>query len=521
MLYNFFTFYYVFKSQIYTFNYIFDIMIICKWKCINMKKSLFKNTIYKSILSFVNIVVPLLVGPYVVKLLDVELYGIYNTVYSEAHVFLVFASFGIYSFGMREISRIRNDRDKVSDLFSNLFAISIITNSIILAIYIIYALLTSSGVTTILYFIMGIQFVGNALYVEFINEALENYSFITTKTVIIKILYLISIFLFVKQPNHVEIYAVIISMVVFLNNLISFIYAKKYIKFNFKSIKPLNYIKPLFVILIITNIDLLYSQLDRVMLGKFVNGVAVSLYYIPYYIVSTLAAIPYSIINVSIPRLTYVVSNEGKEQYENNLNKIISSLLFVIVPMCFGVFVLAKEIIYLYAGENYMSCVIVLMLACITRIILSFESILTNLVMYPNRQEKKLLKFSLVCGLLNLILNFALVIFKILTPLTAMITTTLSDLLLTIIQHIYIKNQLKFSPALFTKTTLKYFILSICFIPIAGIVKYINFGFWVNLILIITFCVLIYAGVLFYVRDENIIIIKNKLLSFLRRFKHE
>ena len=58
-----------------------------------MKKSLFKNTIYKSILSFVNIVVPLFVGPYVVRLLDVKLYGIYNTVYAEFQIFLIFLLF--------------------------------------------------------------------------------------------------------------------------------------------------------------------------------------------------------------------------------------------------------------------------------------------------------------------------------------------------------------------------------------------------------------------------------------------
>ena len=107
-----------------------------------MKKSLFKNTIYKSMLSFVNIVVPLLIGPYIVKLLDVELYGIYNTVFAEFQVFLVFASFGLYTYGVREISKIRDDKEKVSKLFSNLFVISIISNLLVCIIYFIYAFLT-------------------------------------------------------------------------------------------------------------------------------------------------------------------------------------------------------------------------------------------------------------------------------------------------------------------------------------------------------------------------------------------
>ena len=90
------------------------------------KNTLFKNTIYKSILSFVNIVIPLIIGPYIVRLLDVDLYGTYNRVYSEFQIFLAFASFGVYNYGIREISKVRDDKKKVSQLFSNLFFISLL-----------------------------------------------------------------------------------------------------------------------------------------------------------------------------------------------------------------------------------------------------------------------------------------------------------------------------------------------------------------------------------------------------------
>ena len=185
-----------------------------------MKKSLFKNTIYKSILSFVNIVVPLFVGPYVVRLLDVKLYGIYNTVYADFQIFLIFASFGLYTYGIREISKIRNDKEKVSHLFTNLFLISILSNLLVCIVYFIYSYFISSGVAFLLYSILSIQFLGNIFYIEFVNEALENYKFITVKTVIVKILYLISIFMFLKHPNDIAIYALIISLVNFTNNII-------------------------------------------------------------------------------------------------------------------------------------------------------------------------------------------------------------------------------------------------------------------------------------------------------------
>lgn len=478
-----------------------------------MKKSIFKNTIYKAILSFVNIVIPLLVGPYIVRLLDVELYGIYNKVFANFQLFLTFASFGIYTFGVREISKIRNNEKKVSELLTNLFFISCITNFICMAIYIGFALLTSTGITTTIYLLMIIQIIGNVFYIEFVNEALENYSFITVKTVIVKLIYIASLFLLVRKTDDIVIYTIIISSTVLLNNIISFIYAKRKIKFNFSNLKIKKYLPSLVVILIITNIDLLYSQLDRVMLGNFVNNVYVTYYYIPYYIVSTLAAIPYSIINVSIPRLSYLVENEGKKSYEQVLNKCLSSLIFIIVPMCFGVFVLAKEVITLYAGDKYLTIVPVLMLACIIRIIVSIESTMTNLVMYPNNQENRIVRYSLICGVLNLIANSALVLFGVLTPFTAMLTTGVADLTLSIMLYLYIRNKLEINYTLFSRQNLRYFILSLLFLPIAIIVKMIGLNFWLTLILIIGLCASLYVGVLFILKDENLYLILNKFLS--------
>ena len=475
-----------------------------------MKKSIFKNTIYKALLSFANIVVPLLVGPYIVKLLDVELYGAYNKVYADFQLFLTFASFGIYTFGIREISKIRNDKKKVSKLLSNLFLISIFSNLIVGIIYVIYALTTSSGITTTLYLIMVIQIISNIFYIEFVNEALENYKFITLKTLIIKILYMFSLFIFVKKPTDIIIYSVIICLTLFANNISSFIYAKRKIKFDFSDINFKSFIGPLVLVLIITNVDLLYSQLDRVMLGKFASDVSVTMYYIPYYIVSTLAAIPYSIINVSIPRLSYLIENEGKENYENTLNKAVSSLLFVIVPMCMGVFVLAKEVIFLYAGEKYMAMVPVLMIACIIRIIISVESTMTNLVMYPNNQEKKIVQFTLVCGVLNLLLNSFLIVLNIFDPFTCMLTTGIAEISLSILLYHHISKKLKLNYKLFTKQNILYILLGFAFIPISLFVRLLNVGFFTTIAIIMLLCISLYVGVLYYKSDENLKFILNK-----------
>ena len=394
--------------------------------------------------------------------------------------------------------------------------ISMLSNLLVLILYVTYSLLTSTGMARILYLVMTIQIFANIFYVEFVNEALENYKFITIKSVIVKIIYFLSILLAVRNPDDIVIYAIVVSLTNFLNNIISFIYAKRRIKFNFSKIEIKKYIKPLIAVLVITNVDLLYSQLDRVMLGKYVNDVSVTIYYTAFYLVSTLAAIPYSIINVSIPRLSYLLKNKGKEIYEEKLNNSISSLLFIIVPMCLGVFVLSKEIIILYAGKKYLAAIVPLMIACITRIFISLESVMNNLVMYPNNREDRILKVSLICGTSNLIINYLLVTFKIFSPITALATTGLVELAVFITHYIYSRRKMNINVQVFSKKNMTYIILSLLFIPISLLLRKLNLGFYITMILIIITCMLLYFIVLYIKKDNNLMFILDKFKNKLK-----
>ena len=217
-----------------------------------LKSSLAKNAIYKVILNVFNLLVPLFVGPYVAGLLEPDLYGIYNRVYAEFQIFFIIGAFGIYNYGVREISKVRKDKDKFENIFTSLFVIGILSNLIVTIFYIGYILIRGNGIDSIVYLVMIIQMVSNVFYIEFVNEAVENYRFIALKTILIRILYLISIFAFVRKSTDVIIYSIVVSTTVLLNNLASFFYLKKQYRFNFKNLSILCHIVPLIINLIFT-----------------------------------------------------------------------------------------------------------------------------------------------------------------------------------------------------------------------------------------------------------------------------
>ena len=166
---------------------------------------------------------------------------------------------------------------------------------------------------------MIIQMMSNIFYIEFVNEAVENYGFIAKKTIFIRGLYLIAIFLFVKKPTDVIIYSVVVCATVFLNNFVSFVYLKKQFKFSFKNIQIKPHIFPLIVNLIFVNVELLYGQLDKVMLSPFVNDIAVTEYTLPTTLIGMISTIPLSLITVAIPRLSKYIGEKNTKQYESTL----------------------------------------------------------------------------------------------------------------------------------------------------------------------------------------------------------
>jgi O-antigen/teichoic acid export membrane protein len=123
--------------------------------------------------------VPLLVGPYIAGLLDEELYGVYNRVLAEFNIFFVLGAFGIYNYGVREISKVRENKKKREEVFSSLFVIGLISNIIVTLFYIVYFNIRGNGLDKYVYAVMIIQMMSNIFYIEFMNEAAENYAFIS------------------------------------------------------------------------------------------------------------------------------------------------------------------------------------------------------------------------------------------------------------------------------------------------------------------------------------------------------
>lgn len=87
-------------------------------------KSLGLNAFLNELRSVLNIIFPIIAFPYVSRILSVGELGKYNWSNSYVSYFLLLAGLGIATYAVREGTKFRSDRAKISDFASQVFSIN-------------------------------------------------------------------------------------------------------------------------------------------------------------------------------------------------------------------------------------------------------------------------------------------------------------------------------------------------------------------------------------------------------------
>lgn len=483
------------------------------------------NALASLMVNILNIVFPLITNPYLTRILSKSNYSYFNTANTWASFVIPLAAFGIYNYGIRSISKVKDDKNKINYVFSKLFYISIITSTVITSIYFLFIHYgTNTGDLKILYYILGIQALFQFLNIEWMNEAYENYTFILYKTLFIRIAMLVSIFAFVKTEDDIIPYAIIMSATTILNYLLSFIWIKRevsFVKIHFKEL--ISATKGLTVMLLLANANMLYTLLDRMFITNGNNENYISYYTIASSIVMLIAGVLSGAINVSLPRLGYYLGKKDYKSYENLVNQGASLFYFLIIPTSFGLMVLGTYATIIYSSDKYVEAGIVTSIFAIRTLVWAIELILGKQIIFINDYENKLTTLYFIGGGINILLNTLLFINNIFKPEYYIATTIIAEFTVVILEILFIKKHKLINLSNMFKTILKYSIISLSFIPIYYTFKNIfniySYNITLNMLIMIIStilcCVIFYISILTIIKDNVIVyafdMIKNKI----------
>lgn len=351
-----------------------------------MDSRISKNIFLQTILNFVNLIIPIITGSYVIRILSVSSYGIFNEANAYLSFIIVLSSLSISNIGIRELSK-RESRENISKIFSELFFLRGFVNActLVLSLYLIDRFISDFK---IIYILVAMQIFTKIFEVEWVLIAKEEFKFITIKTIAIKIMNIGLLIMFVRNPNDLLNYAIISFIVPFVNEFLSFFLVMRETKLTFRNLNFLKHVKPLFNTTMIFNILLLYSNIDKIFLAKFVDNYSVSSYNIILNITSMVSGLFYGICLGVQSRINYLI-NDNIENFNFLVKKTSNLYFFMLIPFMMGLAALSRETLLVYSGMKYSNIYLALVLGVFTIIAQKYCAFYEMMIFFLQKKKSK------------------------------------------------------------------------------------------------------------------------------------
>lgn len=437
------------------------------------EKSLKLNAILNVIKTLMGLIFPLITFPYASRILLPEGLGKVNFANSIVSYFAMIASLGIETYGVREAAKVRDDKILLSQFTKEIFTINMIStvmSYILFAIAVFFipkfveyrTLLIVSG-ATILFSTLGI----NWLY-----SAVEDYVYITVRSIIFQFISLGLLFLFVKTKDDYIKYAAISVISSVGSNILNFLHSRKYI--TIKTGVPLilkKHLKPIFVLFAMAVTVKIYTALDTTMIGFIKGDYEVGIYTAATKINKIVLSLVVAIGAVMLPRLSYYSKLEDKTEFFSLSYNGFNILLLISIPCSIGLSLLSDSVINILSGTGYEAAIIPMRIMNPIIVIIGLSNFMGIQIFMPLNKEKWTL-YSVIAGAL---INFSMN--TILIPkygaVGASVATVSGETAVTIVQFIMVRRFLKIKPILLA--FVKYLINSVIMsIPVCLAVHFIE-----------------------------------------------
>lgn len=399
-----------------------------------------KNIIYNIVHHFLTIILPFIVVPYVSRVLTADMIGIYSYTYSITYYFMIFSMLGINNYGNRVIAKLRGDKEELSKNFLSIYCIQLVMSFIMLFSYFLYCLLFANQYEKIAF--IQIIYLSSCIFnIEWFFSGLEKFKIISISGIGMKILSIFLIFLFVKQPNDLWIYTIILSVCSLLEKLVLFVFLKKEITFskiNFEDIKK--HIKPCLLLFIPVISVGIYKQMDKIMLGMIGNVTEVGYYEQAEKIISTPMSIVIALGAVMLPKISNLVVKNKQKLIMIYIQKTIELTMFLIFPICFGLIAISSDFVLLLLGADFAKASILVKLLSFSTLFISFASVIRRQYLIPFEKDKVFIISVVVGAISNFIIN--LILMPKYLSIGACIGTLIAEFLVMIIQTIYVSKKI-------------------------------------------------------------------------------
>lgn len=450
-------------------------------------KSVKLNMIMNALLTMSTFIFPLITFPYVSRILSPEGTGKVSLATSIISYFTMVAQLGVPTYGIRACAKVRDNKEEMSRIAHEIMFINLIMCIFVYtAFFIMLGTVPKFQERRTILLVVSITILLNSIGVEWLYKGVEQYTYITVRSIIFKFIAVIMMFIFIHKKEDYIIYGAISIFASSASNILNFINLRKYIYMhpvgNYHIKRHLKMIVVFFAMSVATTI---YTHLDTVMLGFMKTETDVGYYAAAVKIKTILVSLVTAASGVLLPRMTTYVENKNKEEFYKISKKTMNFVLIIASVFSLYFMLFAKEGIFFLSGEAYEGAIIPMQVIMPTLVLIGATNILGIQIMVPIGKELQVLYSEIAGAIVDLIINIILI--PKMGATGAAIGTLIAEAVVLVWQYFAIKDV-----SYKIMSSIKYgkITLALLFATVASL--------WIKLITLPTFVTLFISGVLFF-----------------------
>lgn len=371
--------------------------------------SIKRNFSYNLLLTSCNYIFPLIVYPYISRVLGVTNIGTCNFVDSIVNYFILFAQLGIGSYGVREIARYKDNLEKRNEIFSNLFVINVFTFTIATIALIICTYTIEIFIPYRQFLFVGILKLLSTLFlIEWFFQGIEQFKYITIRSVVVRCVYVLCVFIFVHNQDDTIIYYGLTSMVIVLNAIFNWNYSQRFKRLSFKNITPATYLYPIIVFGYYRILTSMYTTFNITYLGFVRDTTEVGYFTTATKLYTIIMGAFTAFTTVMVPRVSYMLEQGKKDELQKMVDKTIALLVSFAIPVILLCIFNSHTIIQLISGNGYEGAELPFRIVICLLIIIGMEQIIIQQFIMASKRTKLVLILSTVGAFVGIFMNLTI-----------------------------------------------------------------------------------------------------------------
>lgn len=378
--------------------------ILQKFTSTHEKRRLLENYLSLSVLQVTNYLLPLMTFPYLTRVLGAEEFGLLAFAQAFIQYFIVFTDYGFGLSATREIALCRDNKDKMSKIFSVVFVIKCFFMVIgFIIVILITNLIQNFKDNWVVYILTYGLIFDSVFFPAWFFQGIEEMKYIAIRNISTKTFFTLLIFVCVKNKEHFYLVPLINSVGALITGIYSIVFIKK--KFGIRIVAPnkqdiISCLQDgwnIFISFLFIN---LYTSSNIFILGLVAPKAVVGYYSAGEKIIRIIISLFRPFSQALFPYFT----KKAQESGDNTINLLIKIVILTVgltIPMAIVIFIFAPQITLLILGKKFCESIKFLRLLSPLLIIIPLASVFSILWMLPFKLDKYFSKLYMGGALIN------------------------------------------------------------------------------------------------------------------------